>query len=487
MMRRGMSAFALLATVFVALAWGASARQQPAFDHAQHAKLFVDCNTCHAGIERAGRPVFPSASACATCHDGTVQRRVAWQPRVGPRISNLHFDHVRHVASQRQRGDTTGACTDCHAERGGGWMQVRAPSAPQCVSCHTGGTGNHLSVPDSACATCHLSLARATSLPASRIARFPTPASHRTPGFMESSGHGAESKHGAGGAIVAKSCAMCHARDFCAACHVNAPEVKAIQALELDPRSLLLPHLLKAPASHVARTFESDHGVAAARDPASCQSCHARESCLACHQSGAPASARAMFAAGPGRAVGAQTTGRAPASHVSGWGTRHGAVASATLRTCTSCHARYECLTCHQPDPGARRTYHPTTFVTRHPADAYSRSTSCTDCHNTGQFCQSCHQQSGLTARRTLLGVAGYHDGNRQFSLGHGHAARQSLESCVSCHVERDCLTCHSVVKGRSFNPHGPGFNPGQMLKKNPQLCTACHGLSIPTRRATSP
>jgi hypothetical protein len=99
-----------------------------------------------------------------------------------------------------------------------------------------------------------------------------------------------------------------------------------------------------------------------------------------------------------------------------------------------------------------------------------------------GEFCQTCHAQSGLSARRTLVGPAGYHDGNRQFFLGHGQAARQALESCVSCHVERDCLTCHSVVRGRGFSPHGPGFDPERMLRKNPQLCIACHGTSIPRR-----
>ena len=427
--------------------------------------------------------MFPAAASCVACHDGSVVARATWQPRVGPRISNLRFDHLRHDALRRQRGDTAGSCGDCHAERGAGWLQVRAPSAPQCVACHTGGAGSHLSLPDTACSTCHVPLARAPTLTTDRIARFPAPPSHRVPGFSAAAGHGAAAKHGAGGGAIALSCAMCHAREFCAACHVNAPETPAIQALERDKRSLALPHVLKAPASHAAAGFERSHGTSAARNSASCQTCHTRESCVVCHQAAAPASVRAMFAAGPGRASGAQTTRHAPASHVPGWSTHHAAVASASLRSCTSCHARSDCLTCHKPDPGARGSYHPSAFLTRHPADAYSRSTSCTDCHNTGQFCQSCHQQSGLTARRTLLGFSGYHDGSRQFGLGHGQAARQSLESCVSCHVERDCLTCHSVIKGRSFNPHGPGFNAAQMLKKNPQLCTACHGSAIPTQR----
>ena len=484
MIRRVVAVIALQLIAFVAFAPAAGA-QQPAFDHASHAKLFVGCNTCHAGIERPGGAVFPPTSACVTCHDGTVHQRANWQPRVGPRISNLRFDHAVHATGQRRRGDTTGSCTDCHADRGASWMQVRAPNAPQCITCHTKGAGSHFSMPDSTCGTCHVPLARATTVTSARIAHFPAPPSHRAPGFISATGHGAAAKQGGTGGTAAQSCATCHAREFCAACHVNAPETTTIQALELDRRSLVLPHVLKAPASHVVKGFETGHGSAAARSPASCQTCHTRESCLTCHQAAAPSSVRAMFAAGPGRAAGAQTTRRAPASHIAGWSTHHASVASASVRSCTSCHARSECLACHKPDPGARGSYHPGTFLTRHPADAYARSSSCTDCHNTGQFCQSCHQQSGLTARRTLLGVSGYHDGNRQFGLGHGQAARQSLESCVSCHVERDCLTCHSVVKGRSFNPHGPGFNPEQLLKKNPQLCMACHGLSIPSRRAS--
>lgn len=483
--RPGRAAAALVACMALA-ASAVALQQQPRFDHARHAKLFVGCNTCHLGAERVGAPMFPAATACATCHDGAGERRVDWQPPTSPRASNLRFDHLRHAELRRQRGDTAASCADCHADAGAGWMQVRAPSAPQCVACHTQGTGAHLSLPDSACATCHVPLARATALSAARIARFPEPPSHHAPDFGSAGGHGAQAKQISGSVRVAQSCATCHARDFCASCHVNAPETATIQALEPDVRSLLLPHVLKAPATHANGDFERRHGSLAAKNPASCRTCHTQESCLTCHRAEAPAQVRSLYAAGPGRAAGAETKRTTPASHVPGWATRHASVASASMRSCTSCHARSECLTCHKPNAASRGGYHPATFLTRHPADAYSRSSSCTDCHNTGQFCQSCHLQSGLTARRTLLGAAGYHDGSRQFALGHGQAARQALESCVSCHVERDCLTCHSVVRGRSFDPHGPGFNPEQMLRKNPQLCIACHGTAIPTRR-TSP
>ena len=479
---RGARLGALLGASLLVAAGGVRLRQAtPSFDHAKHAKLFVSCSTCHAGVEAGGLTAWPPPTACATCHDGTIEKRVEWQPRTGPPPSNLRFDHLRHADLRRQRGDTTGSCGDCHADRAAPWMLVRGPSAPQCIACHAPGNRDHLALPDSACATCHLPLARATALPRERIARLPTPASHKATDFLAVA-HGKQARQTSGPDRVAQSCATCHAREFCASCHVDAPEVAAIQALEPDPRSLLLPHELKAPSTHGVRDFETQHGALAGKNGASCRTCHTRESCLSCHGADAPAPARALFAAGPGRGEGARTIGRLPASHTPGWRTAHGPVASASMRNCTSCHVRDYCLTCHLPSAARRGSYHPASYVTRHPADAYSRASSCNDCHNAGEFCQTCHNQSGLSARRTLLGAGGYHDGNRQFFLGHGQAARQSLESCVSCHVERDCLTCHSVVRGRGFNPHGPGFDPERMLRKNPQLCIACHGTSIPRR-----
>ncbi len=473
-----LTALLLLATAAAGMRQG---RADP-FNHPRHAKLFVSCTTCHAGAEQAAAPMLPTAGSCVACHDGVIERRTEWLPRRGPRVSNLRFDHLQHASERRAKGDTTETCSDCHAELGSPWMRVRGPDAPQCVRCHTPAATDHLAVPDTACATCHEPLARATALTRERVAQFPVPPDHRAPGFILAPGHGARAKPAGGDARVAQSCATCHARDFCAACHVNAPETATIQALETDVRSLALKHELKAPATHYSANFESKHGSLAGRTGASCSTCHTRESCANCHRADSPAPALALYAAGPDRGPGAQTTRRAPSSHIPGWEERHGPVASASMRNCTSCHTRDSCLNCHRPDPARRGSYHPASYLTRHPADAWSRSGSCSDCHNQGEFCQSCHKQSGLSARRTLLGPGGYHDGDRQFAIGHGQAARQSLESCVSCHVERDCLTCHSVVGGRGYSPHGPGFDSERMLKKNPQLCIACHGRAIPRR-----
>lgn len=475
----------LLALLVAAPGARANAQQVASrFDHSAHAKVFTSCALCHAGIATPGAAVFPAASSCTSCHNGTVTARVSWQPRLMPRVSNLRFDHVQHAADRRARGDTTANCTDCHAASQRAWMAVRPAAVMQCLSCHAPGGGDHLTLPDSACATCHLPLAKAAALTRQRIAAFPAPPSHTSPGFMTDRGHGQLAKGTDRTKPVAASCATCHARDFCAACHVNADELASVQGLLPDPRSLLTPHVLKAPPSHALPQFETQHGKDAGTNGTTCRSCHTQESCATCHRNALPAAARSLLKAKPGRAAGAQTTARAPTSHTPMWRkSLHGPAAAAAGQSCASCHQRQECLTCHVPNAARHGSYHPGGYLTRHPADAYSRASSCADCHNTGEFCQTCHNQAGVTARRTLLGAGGYHDGNRSFFLGHGKAARQSLESCVSCHVERDCLTCHSVVKGRGFNPHGPGFDPELMLRKNPQLCIACHGRSIPTRR----
>jgi len=144
------------------------------------------------------------------------------------------------------------------------------------------------------------------------------------------------------------------------------------------------------------------------------------------------------------------------------------------------CHVRADCLTCHRPDAAAATGYHPAGFLVRHPAAAYARESACSDCHNTAGFCATCHKNAGLVSSGPLQ--SSYHDSNRSFSAGHGQAARQSLETCIACHAERDCLTCHSAQGGRRFNPHGPGFDAEKLKSKNPQMCTACHGTAIPTQ-----
>lgn len=471
-----------LSVAFTVLAAGGVAAARLAhrsddFSHTKHAKLFPSCEGCHAGVAAAGGNPWPSPTVCATCHDGTIQKRTDWQPPAELPRTNLRFAHAEHrrdVLSHRPAvADSAARCASCHIEAGRPWMQVRLAAVQSCLDCH-GVTASHVEAPDTACATCHLSLPGAVRLASTDVARFPVPASHRDSSFG-TSGHGRLAA-GASGRVAA-SCATCHARDFCASCHVNAPEVPLIQALAPDRRSLAISATLKAPASHAQPDFLRAHGAAARQ--ATCASCHTRESCATCHRESQPRALAALPVAGAGRGTGAVISRRRPATHGADFSESHAAIARATPRTCASCHARADCLTCHRPDAASPSGgYHPAGFLTRHPAAAYARQTSCAGCHNQSTFCATCHERAGLVSTGALR--AGFHDAKPGFLLGHGQAARQSLESCTSCHAERDCLTCHAANGGRRFNPHGPGFDAARLRRKNPGMCTACHGQSIP-------
>ena len=374
------------------------------FDHLKHKALFPSCVTCHAGAETKGASLWPAAHSCAACHDGQIEKTVAWAPRTTPRRSNLRFDHVQHRAEAKAK---PAACAACHTE-GGERMAVRPPVVGRCLDCHGIQTA-HLAAPDSACASCHVPLARAVTLTRSDVAAFPAPPSHDDPRWPTRQGHGAVTR-----GSMTTNCATCHAQEFCYQCHAGGTPPRVIAALASDPRSTSLVAL------------------------------------------------------------------RAPPSHGANFADRHGALASAGAASCSSCHIRSDCLECHRTTAANAPGYHPAGFLSRHPSAAYARETSCNDCHSERSFCTACHQQSGLVANRGLR--TGYHDANRFFSAGHGGAARQSLESCVSCHAERDCLPCHSAVGARRYNPHGPGFDAERLRRKNIQMCTVCHGTSVPTQ-----
>jgi len=452
------------------------------FDHLQHRSLFPDCRSCHQGVESAAGAAWPKPEGCASCHDGVVEKRVSWQPPVAEG-RNLRFTHARHaeLVGRAQPTDSALSCAACHNEAGAVRMDVLPAAVTRCLECHGVKTA-HMEAPDTACATCHLPLAEAKDLTREQIARFDTPPSHRMPEFLSAGGHGAQAGPiTAGGRSfeVAPSCATCHAREFCVSCHVNAPEVKVIQALAPDPRSTALTTTLQAPESHRGGDFASEHRSVAEHATRSCATCHTRESCIACHAT-QPRAVRVMPVAGPGRGAGAVIVRRRPDSHGADFADSHGPLASARASACATCHARSECLDCHRGSPAASAEYHPRGFLSRHPAAAYARETTCSDCHGNGSFCQACHAQAGLVNPGGALRGGLYHDAQPNFLFGHGQAARQSLETCVGCHAERDCLTCHSSVRGRGFNPHGPGFDAERLRHKNREVCTACHGAAVP-------
>lgn len=460
------------------------------FPHQKHARMFPLCESCHRGIAAGDtRTEMPAESTCRECHNGTDAAVVSW--RRTPRAEGLlRFSHPAHA---RQVDSAGKSCVACHGSASTADMRVRPAAAATCLSCHTHRASDHLAE-DNRCGVCHVPLTGARGLPMQRIASLPKPASHERRDFVVS--------HAPAASPADASCAICHARQSCARCHVNAATDARITSLLPDERVANvvrgLPPRYPVPADHQRDDFATAHGDAAKENLARCSTCHARPSCTACHiGSKSNAQIARMPVARLGEAPGVQlrlqqgqrrvpplalralddTTVRPVRVHDVTFRTNHKAAAGMAAPTCAGCHEQRFCSDCHAGE-GTRR-FHAANFAQRHAADAYSRDTRCASCHNTELFCRSCHRTSGLTSRGRL--DAAFHDAQPQWLLQHGRAARQGLQSCATCHAQRDCLTCHSTL-GWGVNPHGPGFNGSRAAKQNATQCLLCH-LQVPGRR----
>lgn len=475
-------ASALAGLCMVVLASGALLgfpSQDEPFPHAVHENLFPVCQGCHLGVVTgASEDLFPQPASCLQCHDGERQVQVEWSGRSQTRASNLQFTHPEHARLMEAAGEEV-SCQSCHAAgddpsrtvpQSGPLprMDVALASPESCLQCHVHSAPEHLA-PMAACQVCHVPLAEAPQLPTSRLAAFPWPESHDEPGFLED--------HGPTNRLQQFSCSVCHARETCQRCHVNAGEVDAIIALAPDPRVATLEEgrmpEYPVPASHLAAGWGWEHGESALGAPAQCSTCHAQTSCLECHGGGdaSPTVIAALPTPVPGGAQGVDLSGAAAAIHPADFDQRHGIFAATGMLQCTQCHSQSYCADCHDGSDSQR--FHPSNFMERHAVDVFAGGGECQACHSTEAFCRDCHVATGV-ASNGGRDVA-FHTAQPLWILSHGQAARIGLESCASCHRQTDCLACHSSVLGRGVNPHGAGFDAGAMAARNRVTCQWCH------------
>jgi hypothetical protein len=494
----GAAAFTLGLTVAIGLA----ARSHEDFPHEAHTGLFPLCTGCHVGIA-TGDPLetYPEPGTCRSCHDGVRADPVDW---TGPaaRLSVVRFDHLQHASLVAGAWEPALDCADCHTAPDAPRMRAEPPIAERCLSCHAHPAREHFG--DAECLLCHAPLAEGGLVP--RLARLPLPESHQLPDFLAA-------QHGRLAAASIESCATCHTREQCMHCHLVAPREAALMPAaggRFTPPPIAARYSL--PESHLDPQWPLLHGDVAADQ--TCSTCHTRESCTTCHRPPIPAVITALPARGAATAPGVFVLRRTPESHASPFfRTQHGALASARPQTCATCHERRElCSACHDPvgvapaaelpdahplrtaavapretrlEPGPRasagrmqpartaRGFHPPDYLMRHAAEAFGRRLDCTSCHSTPLFCRDCHTNAGIGTTGRL--GPGYHDAQPVWLLRHGQAARQTLESCTSCHTQRDCMQCHSQLGAFRVSPHGPGFDARRAHRTNPQVCRACH------------
>lgn len=185
------------------------------------------------------------------------------------------------------------------------------------------------------------------------------------------------------------------------------------------------------------------------------------------------------------------------AAHTADWIDRHRKVAANDSAFCSNCHSADECVDCHDSRVRPRRV-HPGDWISMHPMAARQASPECTSCHQQQSFCVGCHQRAGVTQTGPYARTAGrgrFHPSPQLWtdsprsSQHHSWEAERNLNACVSCHVERDCVTCHATAamggsgpdpgtrSGRGANPHPSGFRDRcrGALRGNARPCLVCH------------
>ncbi len=348
----------------------------------------------------------------------------------------LHFDHARHQAAGA-------SCDLCHfAARTSRVSSDRLlPSPLVCDRCHR---SDHTVLdevkagpdPDGSCEACHDGYAQGDG---NRVARvvFPQP-------YLRFDHHAHAARN--------IGCAQCHG---------------AVQRVGLATREQL-PNMR------------------------GCMSCHdqpgesrgdASPACATCHIVDARGTMVTRFPTGtvtPARWMGAMR-------HGPEFVRNHGPAAANDSRFCANCHAEDQCTQCH--DGRVRpRDIHPNDYLSMHGLEAQQNAQRCSSCHRAESFCKTCHLRSGMTqsgpgwARRDQ---GRFHPPPEVFTTGprtsrhHATEARRNITSCVGCHLERDCVSCHAsrTSLGGGVDPHPANFAArcGPALRKNPRPCLVCH------------
>lgn len=455
-----------LAAAPVALLLAAELGQEDPFPHEEHEGLFPLCIGCHEGIpDGLAATSYPEPESCANCHDGIDEELVQWD---GPTRSatNVAFDHVEHVREMEADGEEALTCEACHSQPDTERMSVEGVELGSCWGCHEHEADDH--VTDAECTQCHVPLTQ-SGFSRSRIAAIEEPGAHGQDGFSGEV-HGELSESDAG------RCATCHTRDRCLDCHVNTG-LEPIPSISMAPPAMVLPVTeahYDVPDDHGSPDFNEEHGTFSSAGD--CTTCHTRDDCASCHVEPGPSVLAEFTRRADVRAPGAALVRNEPVSHESPFFLRgHGALAGSDETLCQTCHTQETCTACH--DGATGNEFHPDNFVMRHPAEAYGQSAECANCHSTQIFCRACHIGQGFESSGRL--GRGFHDAEPLWLLRHGQAARQTLESCASCHAQSDCVQCHSVTGAFQVNPHGPGFDAARARAKSPRTCFACH-ITVP-------
>jgi c(7)-type cytochrome triheme protein len=343
-------------------------------------------------------------------------------------------------------------------------LHLALPGAPACTACHAAATRSMSSLDnliptEQACRACH---AIDRSQPEKAVAAGAPPAR-------------------------------------CDACHVGyRPEARVVDRVSIPTPNIKFPHRAHLERGMACTGCHGDlaaEGVALATRAqlpkmATCLGCHdgrrAASTCTTCHLADAGGLVRTLYPSGKLLPSG----GLRGDAHDLGFRTAHAAAARNDPGYCASCHQKPFCVDCHDGEIKPM-DFHGGNYVALHALDARRNVPDCTACHRLQTFCTGCHARAGVSAdgRGSEL-VSGeperrFHPPGWADMTGggpghHGFEARRNIVSCVSCHREQFCVTCHTAEPGSmGVSPHPPGWAASRrcraLLARNPRVCLRCH------------
>jgi hypothetical protein len=300
------------------------------FDHGQHLDKKIRCGQCHFRIaesDQASDRNIPTEGRCAICHEIEEAKAGAvvdppsacrdchpgFDPDLhrAPRPSRfpapmIQFSHARHLGRGAE-------CADCHdMARVQLATREQLPRMADCLVCHDGARA------PAGCATCHLPSRRAHG--ATIETELSTGQLRPGPGNPYGLDHGPrfERTHAGIASRQREQCLACHAENSCNRCHDGAG-----RPLGVHPPD-----------------FATTHPVAARQGEPRCDACHRRQSfCAACHERTGVGSNAPAFRDAAAR-VHPQTWLTPGPGH-------HAIQAARNIASCASCHREEQCLECH--------------------------------------------------------------------------------------------------------------------------------------------
>ncbi|MCC6751101.1 MAG: hypothetical protein IT371_25835 [Deltaproteobacteria bacterium] len=283
-----------------------------------------------------------------------------------------------------------------------------------------------------------------------------------------------------------KACADCHEEELakrCDKCHRGAKE--GVRFARPD-RALRFPHAAHGKVECLTchpGAKEAGRPMMPAHPTCQASGCHgdalAKLQCAGCHENLQQQRLRAL----------------AGIRHGPGFAKDHGTQARQKVAVCVQCHDQTFCSDCHAqtnfataavrfPEEVDRGFIHRGDFLGRHAIEARATPGTCMKCHGQKQ-CRSCHALDGLAAS------ADVGRGGRSRSVhpegwmrpgganSHGRKARQDIAACASCHdqgANSNCVGCHRV-NGSGGNPHPAGWRWKDKLAecRSTSMCATCH------------